>query len=174
MSDMTQAVPQLAAAPMPAAAPPPMLAAAPPSAPSPVPAAGTAAELPPVPNYSMRREVRPSQDGPAEHLIVTYGTPAQSIVVKPLNLGEQWDLAEVTGANAGNDTFQNMAYTAASVMQFGDVPVMPPRFNRNNLRTVLTRLGLDGLRAVSRALSEASGPSAAPADQAAALATAGN
>ncbi len=172
MSDMTPAIPQPAAAPMPAAAPASSLVPAPGAIAA--PAVPATVELPPVPNYSMRREVRGTTDGPAEHLIVTYGSPVQSIVVKPLNLGEQWDLAEITGTNAGNDTFQNMAYTAASVMQFGDVPVMPPRFNRNNLRTVLTRLGLDGLRAVSRALSEASGASAAPADQAAALATAGN
>lgn len=118
-------------------------------------AADKAPKLPPVPNYTMQRVTRDTLDGPAEHLAVTFGEPMQSIMVKALNLGEQWDLAEITGNNAGNETWQNMAYTAAAVVQLGGIPVPPPRFDRGNLRKVLNRLGLDGMRAVSLALSGA-------------------
>lgn len=138
-------------------------------------------KLPAVPNYAMHREMRATPDGPAEHLIITFGDPAQTIAAKPLNLGEQWDLAEITGSNAGNDTWQNMAYTAATVLQFGSVPVPPPRFDKANLRKVLNRLGLNGLRAISLALSGATSAdeeqplvAAIEADPAATLAMAKN
>ena len=172
MSDATQPAPQLAATPMPAVAPAPM---PPPAAPS----VESAPALPPIPNYAVRREMRSTSDGPAEHLIVTFGDPVRKITIKPLSLGDQWDLAEVTGNNAGNETWQNMAYTAATVTDFDGIPVPPSkqsRYDRSNLRSILNRLGIDGLRAASRALGgvTASADQAPQAGQAAMLDTAKN
>ena len=170
MSDTTPPTPQFAASPIPM--PTPML---PPAAPAATPAAESTPALPPIPNYSVRRETRVTSDGPAEHLIVTFGEPARAITVKPHSLGDQWDLAEITGAYAGNDTFQNMAYVAATVTEFDRIPVLrQSRFDRDGIRRILNQMGMDGLRAASKALGETAPAAAAtPADQAM-LATAGN
>lgn len=135
----------------------------------------TTLKLPPLPNYSLRRV-----GNQPEQMIVTFGDPVRTVTVKPLDLGDQWDLAELTGANAGNEAWTNMAQVAASVLDFDGVPVMPPRFDRDSLRRVLNKLGLDGLRAVSMALGgvteqQPGGTALQPAaDDTAKLATAGN
>ena len=111
--------------------------------------------LPPVANYSMRREMRGPAGKQVEHLIVTFGQPARSVTVRELGMGDQWDLSELTGDASPTSTWRSMAYTASSVQAIDGVPVPPPRYTRESIRTVLNGLGLEGARAVNRALNEA-------------------
>ena len=119
-------------------------------------------KAPPLPNYSLRTEIRGPVGSQSEYLVVRFGDPVRTLSVKPLTLGDRWDLAEITPANA-SETWSNMAQIAYSVSDMDGVPV--PRFgaDRNRLRTTLDKLGIDGLRAASMALARVF-DQAAPAD----------
>jgi hypothetical protein len=152
---------------------------APGSVPAPVFAPTTAAPapvLPPLPNFAVRKKAVGTGTAAAEVMVVTFGNPIRTIEVKPLDLGEQWDLSEITGGTEANDTWRNMAQVAASVLAVDNVPPRPPRFERGSLRDTLSKIGLDGLQAVSMALGgvTTSEGQPAPDGQVALLATAGN
>jgi hypothetical protein len=89
---------------------------------------------------------------PAEILVATWGEARKTMELKPLTLGDQFDLAEVTGPNAANAVWVNMATVAASVYSFDGIP-LPCGFSRDNLKTKLNRIGMDGLRAGMLALN---------------------
>ncbi len=120
----------------------------------------TARTLPPLPNYKLTTETRGPAGSQAEYLTAKFGNPIRSVTVKPLTMGDQWDLAEITPAGVG-ETWLNMAQLAYSVWFIDDVPT--PRFiERRHLRATLDKLGVDGLRAASMALARVSDQSAAP------------
>ena len=129
----------------------------------------TAPKLPPLPNYSLATEMLGPVGSQVEYLTAKFGNPVRSVTVKPLTMGEQWDLSEISPAGVG-ETWLNMAQIAFSVTHIDGVPA--PRFaERRHLRNTLDKLGVDGLRAGSMALARVF-DQAAPADTAPAPAAA--
>lgn len=117
-------------------------------------------KLPPLPNYSLTIEVRGPAGHQSEFLIAKFGDPVRSLSVKPLTMGDQWDLAEITPAGV-SETWSNMAQIAYAVKDLDGAPI--PNFGqRKHLRNTLDKLGVDGLRAASMALARVFDQSAAP------------
>lgn len=85
-----------------------------------------------------------------EKSIVTFGSPARTAEVVDLDMGAQFDLAEVTGGIPGdNMEYRNLAYIAASVITLDGVPIPSMQgVTKRLLRNTLTKLGPDGTRAV--------------------------
>lgn len=112
------------------------------------------AELPPLPNYAVAPKTITVNGQSVGHLAITWGngSTARSLEVKPPDLGDQFDLAEITGAQMGNELWRNMAMVAASVRAIDGVPLPNGSPTKEALRDTLRRIGLDGMRAASMAL----------------------
>ena len=126
-------------------------------------------KAPPLPNYSLTVETRGPAGSQAEYLTARFGNPVRSVTVRPLTMGDQWDLAEITPANV-SETWSNMAQLAYSVTDIEGVPVPRLGATRQHLRNTLDKLGVDGLRAASMALArvfDQAAPDAAPTPDAA-------
>lgn len=117
-------------------------------------------KLSPLVNYTLTVEVRGPAGNQAEFLTAKFGNPIRSLTIKPLTMGDQWDLAEITPAGV-SDTWSNMAQVAYAVKTLDGVPI-PPFSQRRNLRDTLDKLGVDGLRAASMALARVFDQSAVP------------
>ena len=133
-------------------------------------AVAAAPEAPPIPNYSAAPKTA-TINGVAEQLIVVkYGQnaanselPERVLEVRRCDMGDQFDLAEIAGAQVDNDVWLSLAMVALSVQTIDGTPVPRGNVSKANLRTTLKNIGPLGVRAVRRALYEMSGADGAPA-----------
>ena len=107
-------------------------------------------------------------------LSAVWGEPARSIEVQPMDLGQQFDLAELTGPNAANAVWVSMATVAASVRAIDGIPVPQGAYTRERIKATLNKMGLDGLRAGMMALNGYRGPGEAEPTEADMKAAVGN
>ena len=112
---------------------------------------------------------------PEVYTTVTFGSPPRTIEVVDLDMGSQFDLAEITGNAGENLEYRNLAFIAASVRTVDGVPyVASAGFTKGRLRNVLKHLGADGVRAAGTVIAGfATGPGQ-PASREEHLGTVGN
>ena len=135
--------------------------------------------LPPVRNFSVKEVDGMHLGKPAKFYDVSFGVPVRTMQLRPLDMGDQWDLAEITG-NVENALWSGMASIAASVRTLDGIPVpgmatpggmvMDKRAMRNTLRS----LGMEGMRAAQQALADVDGTAGVPRGGAADMDTAKN
>lgn len=104
-------------------------------------------------NFNVRTTTRDFSGRTVEVLHVGYGEPMRTLEVQALSLGEQWDLAELTGPNASNGVWVNMATMAASVRAIEGVPIPAVPHSRDSIKRTLEKLDVIGLQAVMMALN---------------------
>jgi len=119
-------------------------------APAEEPADSNAADLPSDVSVTRRRWKNRGRD--EELLVVTFGQPQRKVELVELDLGDQFDLAEVTGASGGNAAWSSMAFIAASVRTIDNDPV-GVGYSKQVLRETLRRLGIDGMKAAGLVLN---------------------
>ena len=83
-----------------------------------------------------------------------YGS-GHSVAVRALDMGDQYDIAELMGSDAGS-TWVSMTLLAASVSEIDGRPAQPGR-DKKTFRAILKQLGNAGVEAARRALDEATG-----------------
>jgi hypothetical protein len=100
-------------------------------------------------------------------MVVRYGAgadPQHVLEVRRVDMGDQFDLAEVAGAQVDNDVWLSLAIVALSVQSIDGAPQPRGNTTKASLRNTLKTIGPLGVRAVRRALYEMSGVTAdAPA-----------
>ena len=79
----------------------------------------------------------------------------RSVAVRRLDLGDQYDISELMGADV-SPTWVSMTLLAASVTDIDDKPVSPKR-DKSQFRATLRALGEDGVAAARDALNQANG-----------------
>lgn len=101
-----------------------------------------------------------------EYTYVTFGSPERRIAVVDLDMGAQFDLAEVTGGAGENLEYRNLAYIAASVREIDGFPIAgTTSLTKSHLRGILKRLGADGTRAAGVAIAGFAGSTGQPTTQ---------
>ena len=86
--------------------------------------------------------------------VVTFGEPKREIRFRQLDLADQWDIAELAGADP-SPRWMGMTLIAASVMDIDGFPVRPiEQIDRKELRSRLKKIGADGMNAISAALEK--------------------
>ncbi len=113
---------------------------------------------------------------PEERSVVTFGSPPRTIEVVDLDMGAQFDLAEVTGSIPGdNMEFRNLAYIAASVAEIDGFPAISAGgITKRYLRGILKKLGADGVRAAGAVIAGFAAAQAQTASEQAFKDTVGN
>lgn len=109
--------------------------------------------LPTLRNLTVKEAIRAGGGVQVTVLEVTFGSPLRTLEVRALDLGEQFDLAELTGPNMANAVWVNMAQMAASVRAMDGVPRPGVMHTRDSIKATLNKLGVDGLQAVMMALN---------------------
>jgi len=104
-------------------------------------------------NLTVKSAIREGGGLQVEVLHVSFGAPLRTLEVRALDLGEQFDLAEMTGPNIGNQVWTNMAQMAASIRGLDGVPTPSVPHTRATIKAMLNRLGIDGLQAIMMALN---------------------
>lgn len=125
------------------------------------------AALPPVRNFSVKEVDGIHLGQPAKFYDVTFGDPVRTMQVRALDMGDQWDLAEITG-NVENALWSGMASIAASVLKVDGIPV--PRMvdksgemmDKRRMRHTLRSIGMEGMRAAQQALADVDGTAGVP------------
>jgi hypothetical protein len=117
--------------------------------------------LPLLPNFSVTQEKRKHGAESLDVLVVSYGTlpgvpskPEHTLEVRRLDMGDNFDLAEIAGHNAGNLLWMNLAMVAASVVMIDGRPLPLRTLSKPGLKSVLRDLGPNGVRAVGDALNQ--------------------
>jgi hypothetical protein len=109
------------------------------------------------PNYSAARTTISRNGTEREGMTFTFGTPKRSITVADLTLGDQFDLVETAGDQAGNSTWMMMAGLAWSTTEIDGVP-WPASRTRAAIKAALDRIKPDGLSAYFKALRDVTPP----------------
>jgi len=123
--------------------------------------------LPPVRNFSVKAVSGIHLGQPATFYEVTYGEPVRTMQLRALDMGDQWDLAELTG-NVENALWSGMASIAASVLKVDEIPVprMPGAngevLDKRRMRHTLRSIGMEGMRAAQQALADVDGTAGVP------------
>ena len=110
----------------------------------------------PIPNFAVTPGTSTRNGITFNTLAITYGEPARNVTVRELDIGDQFDIAEIAGDGA-SQTWQAMALIAKSVMSVDGVTV-PPSMTKQQIRTTLVRVGTEGLSAIARASSQPAVP----------------
>jgi hypothetical protein len=109
-----------------------------------------------IPNFSARVFTVPHDGGEAKCVEVTFGEPQHKIVVRELDLVDQFDLLEISGEASGNAAWMGMAMVAASLREIDGMPV-PKATQKAHLRVNLKRIPPLGLRAISKGIAQLNG-----------------
>ncbi len=108
-------------------------------------------EAPPPANFSVTQSVLNMAGQPIPVRRITFGEPQRSIVVRELGLGDQFDLVEIAGSNAGNPVWMGMAGFAFAVTEIDGTP-LPQMTSVKGVRAVLNRIKPDGMAAYFHAM----------------------
>lgn len=105
-----------------------------------------------IPNFAVR--VSPPEKG-VTITHVTFGAPQRNVAYRNLDLTDQWDLAELAGADP-SPRWMGMTLIAASLWSVDDMAIPKAKvLTRDVLRDRLRRLGSDGMNAIAAALEAA-------------------
>lgn len=119
----------------------------------------------PIANYGMVRKTM-QVDGEAESWAeVRFGEnptnpsiPAHVVEIRDVDMGDQFDLAEIAGNQVENGIWLSLAICAMSVQSFDGMPSLRGNLTKASLKQTLRKLGPTGVRAVRRGLAELNGP----------------
>lgn len=117
-----------------------------------------AVELDPIPNFLVKRKAAKHNGVDEEWLEVRYGSdplspelPQHVVEVRRVDMGDQFDLAEIAGPAVENGVWLSLAIVAMSVQTIDGTPQPRGTINKAVLRRTLVALGPTGVRAIRRA-----------------------
>jgi len=124
----------------------------------------TAPAAPTIPNYSSTPRTETVNGVSEQWFVVKYGesptdpTIADRILeIRKVDMGDQFDLAEIAGDQTSNDVWLSLAIVGMSVQKIDGVPVPRGNVTKATLRNILRQIGPLGVRAVRRAVFDADG-----------------
>ncbi len=90
-----------------------------------------------------------------ETMEVTFGDPVRSMVIRRLDVADEWDLAEVAGTTGGNEQWLLIARAAAAVITVDGAAAFPGSggMTRRHLRGVMQTVGTHGINAAIAAMA---------------------
>lgn len=115
---------------------------------------------PPIPNFAVTPKTVTVNGVAEERLVVTYGAqvgapslPEHTLEIRRVDMGDQFDLAEIAGQQIGNDVWLSLAIVALAVKSVDGVPEARFPLTKTALRKTLVAIGPLGVRAVRDALA---------------------
>ena len=85
---------------------------------------------------------------------VRIGVGSLIIEAVELDIADQWDFMELAGSQIDNQAWVNVALLAASVISINGIPQPSALKTRETIRSILRRLGSEGLEALRVAFGE--------------------
>lgn len=132
---------------------------------TPAPPAETDGELAPIANYAFLRKTIIVEGVSETWGEIRFGEnptnpviPAHVAEIREVDMGDQFDLAEIAGNQVENGVWLSLAIVAMAVQSIDMTPVLRGNLTKASLKQVLRKLGPTGVRAVRRGLAELSGP----------------
>jgi hypothetical protein len=86
---------------------------------------------------------------------ITFGPKARVMVTRETTLGDEFDLIALAGDLANNDRWMLLAGLAYSIVELDGTPQLTPT-KPGHIKTTLTKIGNDGLRAYVQAVTSLS------------------
>jgi hypothetical protein len=131
--------------------------------------------IPSIPNYSSTPRTETVNGVAEQWFVVKYGEnqtdaalPDRILEIRKVDMGDQFDLAEIAGDQTSNDVWLSLAIVGMSVQKIDGVPVPRGNVTKASLRSVLKQIGPLGVRAVRRAVFDMAAPDGKPVDEKAA------
>lgn len=84
--------------------------------------------------------------------------PAHVAEIREVDMGDQFDLAEIAGNQVENGVWLSLAIVAMAVQSLDMVPIPRGNVTKAGLKQTLRKIGPLGVRAVRRGLGELNGP----------------
>lgn len=132
----------------------------------------SAPSAPIIPNYSSTPRTETVNGVAEQWFVVKYGVnptdaalPDRILEIRKVDMGDQFDLAEIAGDQTSNDVWLSLAIVAMSVQKIDSIPVPRGNVTKATLRNVLKQIGPLGVRAVRRAVFDIAPDGNAAADQ---------
>lgn len=91
--------------------------------------------------------------------------PAHAVEIRDVDMGDQFDLAEIAGQQVDNGIWLSLAIVAMSVQSIDGIPVPRGNLTKLALKKTLKKIGPLGVRAVRRGLNELNGATSGSNDE---------
>jgi hypothetical protein len=113
----------------------------------------------PIPGFAVTPRTNIFNGQPEQWWTVKFGAeadPQRVLEIRRIDMGDQFDLSEISGAMVDNDVWLSLAIVALSVQSIDGAPLPRGNPTKAALRNTLKSIGPLGVRAVRRALFETS------------------
>jgi hypothetical protein len=115
----------------------------------------------PIPNFAVKRKTSIHNGETEQWLEVRYGEDSSSptlpqhvIEIRKIDMGDQFDLAEIAGPAVDNNVWLSLAVVAMAVQTIDGTPQPRGIISKGSLRRTLKAIGTMGVRAIRRATDQ--------------------